>query len=195
MIIGCEIKIIDILKLNQKYKNKLRIWRNQDFVRKNMFCQEIITKEQHSQFIDSLIERTDKKFLIAFRNNIPFGVLYYTFFEKDNSIEFGYYLIQQNDINSGLGIVLEYMLLEHAFENIGAEKVFARTFDFNNKVVNLHKKFGFHTENIFKKNTDLDKLEDVHFQSIFKYDWNKKKKKVKPLVEFICPIVNMKFVV
>ncbi len=195
MIIGCEIKIIDILKLDQKYKNRLRIWRNQDFVRKNMFCQEIITKEQHSQFIDSLIERADKKFLIAFRNNIPFGVLYYTFFEKDNSIEFGYYLIQQNDINSGLGIALEYMLLEHAFENIGAEKVFARTFDFNNKVVNIHKKFGFHTENIFKKNTDLDKLEDVHFQSIFKYDWNKKKKKIKPLVEFICPIVNMKFVV
>ncbi|MCW6077022.1 UDP-4-amino-4,6-dideoxy-N-acetyl-beta-L-altrosamine N-acetyltransferase [Clostridium sporogenes] len=195
MIIGCEIKIIDILKLDQKYKNRLRIWRNQDFVRKNMFCQEIITKEQHSQFIDSLIERADKKFLIAFRNNIPFGVLYYTFFEKDNSIEFGYYLVQQNDINSGLGIALEYMLLEHAFENIGAEKVFARTFDFNNKVVNIHKKFGFHTENIFKKNTDLDKLEDVHFQSIFKYDWNKKKKKIKPLVEFICPIVNMKFVV
>ena len=102
------VNFINILELGDAYINKLRSWRNQDFVRLRMFNQEIITEEEHAGFIEYLKNNREKNYCICFMGSKPFGVLYYEFFRKINNLEFGYYLVAQEFINSGLGIVMEY---------------------------------------------------------------------------------------
>jgi len=93
-----------------------------------------------------LKDNREKNYYVCFLGNKPFGVLYYEFFRKNNNLEFGYYLTEQEFINSGLGIVMEYSLLNHAFYDLKVNKVFCRTLSSNEKVVSLHMNFGFETE-------------------------------------------------
>jgi len=116
------VNFINILNLDDMYVKKMREWRNQDFVRQRMF-----KEEEHARFIEHLKDNREKNYYVCFLGNKPFGVLYYEFFRKNNNLEFGYYLTEQEFINSGLGIVMEYSLLNHAFYDLKVNKVFCRT--------------------------------------------------------------------
>lgn len=186
-----KITFVDIIDLNDEIKQKLRCWRNEEFVRENMFNQEIISKEEHQAFIKKLETDNSTKIFIAFRDNEPFGVLNYHLREED-SLEFGYYLIDKKYINSGLGVLLEYDLLNHAFNNLKVKKVYCRTLTYNKKVINLHKKFGFVEEktlkNIARKN---DEFLDACMQAIYPDIWEIKRKKLEKVIKYIIPLENI----
>ncbi|WP_425449711.1 UDP-4-amino-4,6-dideoxy-N-acetyl-beta-L-altrosamine N-acetyltransferase [Dethiothermospora halolimnae] len=185
-----SISFYNIFDLDNKYKEKLLEWRNQKFVREKMFNSDIIQKRDHYRFLKEAKKNKQKKIYIAFYDNKPFGVLNYDYFSKENSIEFGFYLIDETYINSGFGIVLEYALLEHGFNNLNLDNVHCRTKLSNNKVVNLHSKFGFETKEIYTKNVNENKIE-ICYQQINKVIWNKRKDKIINLLKYIMPIDNI----
>ena len=56
-------------------KWQVRDWRNNDFVRKHMFNNQIITENEHKGFLDGLQNSVNRKYYIAFFDGKPFGVL------------------------------------------------------------------------------------------------------------------------
>ncbi|GAE87801.1 UDP-4-amino-4,6-dideoxy-N-acetyl-beta-L-altrosamine N-acetyltransferase [Acetivibrio straminisolvens] len=183
------VNYINILELDNIYIDKLRNWRNQDFVRKRMFNQEIITEKEHARFIEHLRNNSEKSYYICFLGSRPFGVLCYDFYKKNNNLEFGYYLVEQEFINSGLGIVMEYSLLNHAFYDLKVNKVFCRTMSSNEKVVHLHTNFGFVTEGILKQHVKInDSYEDITLQAITESIWAQNKVKIEKYMRVIVDI-------
>jgi len=183
------VNYINVLELDDIYIKKLRDWRNQDFVRRRMFNQEIITEEEHAGFIEHLKNNSEKNYYICFLGSRSFGVLCYDFDRKNNNLEFGYYLVEQEFINSGLGIVMEYSLLNHAFYDLKVNKVFCRTISSNEKVVSLHTNFGFETEGILKQHVKMnDSYEDITFQAITESIWAQNRAKIEKYMRVIVDI-------
>lgn len=186
------IRFINVTDLSEEYASKLREWRNQEHVRSKMFNQNIISSEDHARFLHSLKENKNKKVYVAFIDDRPFGSFWFEVFDDWNNLELSYYLIDEELLNSGLGIVLEYVMLNHAFYDLKAHKVFCRTLTYNKKVVDLHTKFGFATEGVLKEQVKLkDGYADICFQGIFLPDWEGNRVRIEKMINTLVGIQNI----
>lgn len=183
-----KISFIDILNLGDQYKNNLREWRNQDFVRQKMFNDKIISLDEHIRFLECLKENESKKIFVCFCNMEPFAILQYDVC-ADNSMEFGYYLINKKWIDGGFGIVLEYAILNYGFYKLKVDKIFCRTLKINTKIIALHKKFGFQSEN--KKILLNDEYKDICYQTILIENWKEKKESIEKIIKYFIPLKNI----
>lgn len=181
-----KISFYNILNLASEYQQQMRIWRNQDFVRSKMFHPHLISEAEHLTFLEKLAANPHRQVFVGFLADQPFGVLNCDYFPENNDLEFGFYLIDQDQVNSGLGLVMEYVLLNYAFDRLRVSRVFCRTFTRNKKVVSLHSKFGFQTEQIDQMNEEKFAL-----QSITPEVWQEQRSKIENLLKYIAPIDEM----
>ena len=92
-------------KLTHEEKLKVLELRNYDYVRKNMYNNSIISKEEHFNFINNLKNRSDCIYWAIFSNKNLIGAINLTDI-KGNFAEWGFYI----DNNCfGLGAVIEYL--------------------------------------------------------------------------------------
>lgn len=174
-----RISFISLLDAEEKIKLQVRVWRNYDFVRKNMFNTHIISESEHAEFLKMLQNSVDHRQFIAFFDAEPFGVLNLHLDIEGKRLEFGYYLTDIKYVDGGYGAILEYALLNHAFFDLGLDTVFCRTLSQNKKVVSLHRRFGFDTSN---------PGEEVCFQSIGLDKWRERKGVIESVLDRIIPI-------
>jgi RimJ/RimL family protein N-acetyltransferase len=191
-------------------------WRNQDFVRNMMFTRDIIDKDNHMRFLNSLedesylvaedgcenksqgsgkinmdglgkhIANKQKYAYIGFVDEIPFGVLHFQFCRDTGILDFGHYLVDEKYLNSGLGTVLEYVVLNFAFDKVNAIKVLSKVLAYNKKVIGLHSKFGFVLDMIKKDYVKIDEdYYDVHFQSMDRMRWEQNKAKIERAIKVL----------
>src|SRR5699024_4444787 len=100
----------NIFYVHHDIQQKVREWRNQDFVRENMFTTNIISKEEHNKFLSSLKDRKDKEFFIGFYEDKPFCVVNITQLCQ-TKYEIGYYLIHKENRGKGFGFIAESFLI------------------------------------------------------------------------------------
>lgn len=174
-----RISFINLLDAEEKLKMQVRVWRNYDFVRENMFNTHIISESEHAEFLKRLQNIGSDRQFIAFFDAEPFGVLNLHLDIEGKRLEFGYYLTDIKYVDGGYGAILEYALLNHAFFDLGLDTVFCRTLSKNKKVVSLHKRFGFDTSN---------PDEEVCFQSIGMDKWRERKGVIESVLNRIIPI-------
>lgn len=179
MNMGGKITFINFLDAEEKLKWEVREWRNEDFVRANMFNNKIISEDEHKNFLNKLQYSSVDKYYIAFYEGEPFGILNMHIDFNNKKLEFGYYLSKIKYIDGGYGAILEYALLNHAFFNLKIQTVFCRTLAANKKVVALHKRFGFDI---------LSCDEAVCHQSIDSSQWIDKKAYIENV---LCRIIDL----
>jgi UDP-4-amino-4,6-dideoxy-N-acetyl-beta-L-altrosamine N-acetyltransferase len=100
----------NFLLLTDEEKQQVLTWRNHDNVRKWMYNDGIIPLENHLKFIDSLQNRTDCYYWLAYKNNEPYGVVNITDVdEENNKAEVGLYRNPTvNDNGGGLDLYWSY---------------------------------------------------------------------------------------
>ena len=86
-----HFKAVELKYLDSETILKIREWRNQEFVKKNMYSQHEITQEEHLKYIDN-IRNDNNRGLFVFYLDDEF--LYLLFFEcvyiKKNNIIYYY---------------------------------------------------------------------------------------------------------
>ncbi len=174
-----RISFINLLDTEDKMKWQVRAWRNDDFVRKNMLNTHIISESEHKEFLGKLQNSISDKYYIALYEGEPFGVLNMHVDIDRKRLEFGYYLSDIKYVDGGFGVILEYVLLNHAFDCLKLETVFCRTLSTNKKVVALHKRFGFDS-------TMSD--EQICYQSISTGKWKDKREYIENIIDRIFPV-------
>jgi hypothetical protein len=175
------IYFVNFFNLNSEYKNKIREWRNQLFVREKMINKSIISKKEHEEFMTNLSKKEDMFYLFFF-NRRPFGVAYLKKIDSFN-YEYGQYLIKKEDLNSGLGIIMEYVIHDKFFKNNNDKKIFCRTKTNNDKVIKIHNKFGYKDKKIIKINDENYLLQEINYN-----DWVSNKQNIKTTLEKIFKI-------
>ena len=103
--------------LQSPYKYQLREWRNQDFVRLRMINQGIISEEEHERYLDILRDSDTKESYVMMRNgNEPVGVANINWNSDKSEVESGLYLVHEEDLDSGLGVIIIWAINEYIYE-------------------------------------------------------------------------------
>jgi len=120
----------NFINLNENEKIMVLNWRNNKRVRENMYSNNIISKQEHFKFIESLVTSNTKKYFLV----DELGVIYFNKI-KHNTAEIGLY---SNPEKFGIGSLLIEKILTFGFENLYLEVV-----DTNKKAIELYLKYQF----------------------------------------------------
>lgn len=116
-------------------------WRNNPNIKKWMYNNNDISKEEHYYFIDNLKSDTTKLYFLLKKENVNIGVI--DFYELDKEdIYYGFYGNPEATI-MGIGRILEEVCLDYAFNKLKVKKLKLEVFEENIYVRNLHKKYKF----------------------------------------------------
>lgn len=178
--------------LNTKYTEELRNWRNQDFVRSNMTSHDIIGEEEHANYINFLRHNPNNKVFLAFNHGEPLAIITMKIHWDENYMEPGTYIINENYLGKGFGIIMSYMRLEYIFELMPQGKMKTTILDKNERNINLQKKMGC----IFEKNIIVrdknGKEEAASVYTLTKEAWEKNKQEIETRIECNFGLKNIK---
>lgn len=116
--------------------------RNQEHIRKNMYNQAVIAKDDHLKWVGSLCDRMDCRYWAILKDGVIVGALDITHLSEDGRrAEWGFYIGKDHP---GLGAIVETAALDYFFDVMGIEVLTATVQDDNLLVYKLHvEKFGF----------------------------------------------------
>ena len=147
-------------------------WRNSDTIRKSMYTDHIITREEHRAWFDRISADTRLRHLIFEYRDRPVGVVNCADIGGQSCL-WGFY-IGVSDAPRGCGSAMGFFALEHIFEHCGFHRVFGEVFAFNRDSLRFHKRLGFVEDNILPHHAEKDgKYVDVMRLILTAEDWQK----------------------
>lgn len=138
-----KVFLKNFVNLNEEEKETVRRWRNHIEVRKWMYTDHEISKEEHEEFIESL--KKDKKnfYYLVYEENKPVGVITLTRVDFNNrNAYFGIYANPEEKIH-GAGLVLEKSAIKLAFEIAGLHTLKLEVIEDNQRAISFYKRMGF----------------------------------------------------
>ncbi|OBZ34776.1 MULTISPECIES: UDP-4-amino-4,6-dideoxy-N-acetyl-beta-L-altrosamine N-acetyltransferase [Methanohalophilus] len=147
-----DFELINYLNLSTTEKEMVRTWRNLEDVRKWMYNDHIISKEEHSTFLDKLhIDCSNFYWLVRHIENGYLGVLSINKVDlKNKHAYFGTYANPESKI-LGKGYLLDKLAIKLAFNEINLHSLKLEVIEKNKGVIFLHKKVGFEIEGKLKE--------------------------------------------
>ena len=135
------ISLTNFIDLSNNDKLMVLDWRNNEDVRKWMYNSDIISKEEHLAFIDTLKTNEIKQYyLVSYKENYV-GVMYMIDIDNTNkTAEFGIY---SNPSLKGNGKILMDSICEYSFNILNLHKIVAEVFEDNQRAINLYSHFNF----------------------------------------------------
>lgn len=169
--------------LDTEYTDKLREWRNQDFVRKNMTNHDIIGKEEHEKYIEFLRKSDTNKVFVALNHDEPLAIVTIKINWEEKYVEPGTYIINEDYLGKGYGIIMSYMRLEYIFELMPEGRMRTVILDKNETNINLQKKMGCVFEKHIQVEDNNGGLEQASVFYLTKEMWDAGKGSIEERIE------------
>ena len=134
-------KLVNFTQLSLDEKKMILKWRNHERIRKWMFSSEVISLENHLNYIDTLFSKKDKVYFLLKQNNNYMGVINFTQIAT-SSAHIGLYA---NPNVKGRGMILMEEIIAYGFQTLKVQKLISEVFETNSKAIKLYEKFGFIT--------------------------------------------------
>lgn len=139
-----NLKLVDILSVDDELKDKVRCWRNKERIRKSMLTQHVISKEEHFNWIENLRHKDDRKFWIVFANDVSIGSVYLQNINYNQlNADWGFYIGEDAYVGKGLSKRILCKLLQYFFEVMKFEVLFTKVISDNTVALNIYRKFKF----------------------------------------------------
>jgi UDP-4-amino-4,6-dideoxy-N-acetyl-beta-L-altrosamine N-acetyltransferase len=128
----------------------IRTLRNSDAVRQYMYTDHEISREEHASWIASLRTRAaTRAWTVVFQGAVVGLVSLQQLDTLHRRASWAFYLNEEMQ-GKGVGGVVEFKLLDLAFGEFGLQKLNCEVLATNQKVVEMHQKFGFHLEGMLR---------------------------------------------
>ena len=164
-------------------KERILNWRNSDRVRQNMYTDHLITPEEHESWFNKIHQDKSVDYKIFEYEGRSIGLVGFTQINKLHNTCYWAFYLGEVDVPTKSGAVMEFMALDYAFRELGIRKLCCEVFCFNEKVIKMHKKFGFQQEGLFVKHMlKADQHEDVTSLAIFEDGWAAKRAEMSKLL-------------
>jgi len=175
----------NLLEVDSNLQLKIREWRNHIDIRKHMYNDQIITIDEHNNWLNSLTQNKKNIIYVAFKNEEPIGIASINNIKLTHkTADWAFYLSPDNLSKKGLGTLVEYHFLNFIFDNYEIEKLNCEVLATNPTVISLHKKFGFKEEGIRRKNIIKDGQRiNIYLMGILKDEWLESKNKFNKIIE------------
>lgn len=170
-----DIEFIDVLDVDDDLKEKVRLWRNSEQVNRFMISRHVITKEEHSKWIENLEKNAEQKLWIVFTDKTPIGSVYLKNSDYNQLIsEWGFYIGESNYRGRGLGKHILYKFLETFFDSMGFKVLNTKVMSDNAVALHIYSAFGF----IETGRTTSDDSSEVVELKFSRADWLKHKEEI-----------------
>ena len=164
----------DIATVDSSISELVRKWRNSEDVRKYMYIDHTITKEEHDRWLNSLIGKKDRKTWVVYSDKYPVGIAQLSYIDFDNkNAEWGVYIGDNHFRGIGLGSRILITLINYVFDEIKFNRMHTRVLANNSSALKLYEKLGFQKEGILRKHLYRDgEYLDIVIMGILKEEWN-----------------------
>jgi UDP-4-amino-4,6-dideoxy-N-acetyl-beta-L-altrosamine N-acetyltransferase len=170
-----QIKLVDILDINDELKERVRLWRNKERIRRYMLNQHIISFEEHQKWLCKLVNSMTQKVWVVFFESIPFGVVNLSDIDSANKTsEWGFYIGEDSFLGKGMGRKIICKLLMLYFDSMKYNELITKVLSENGKALHLYHQFKFQQTGMEKYSEN----EDVVIFSFSAENWNKYKEKL-----------------
>ncbi|MDR0664857.1 MAG: UDP-4-amino-4,6-dideoxy-N-acetyl-beta-L-altrosamine N-acetyltransferase [Helicobacteraceae bacterium] len=168
-------KLILIADLSFEAQIKILDMRNQYAVRKWMFSDHIIGKDEHIQWIERL--KTDDRqrtfAIVEEESGAIVGVTGVNNIDDKHKKAFMLMYLDEMYQSRGFGAVIEFHTLNYCFDCLKLDKLNCEVIDGNAATLRLHAKFLFQNEGFIRENVIKDgKRVGVHLLGITRKEWD-----------------------
>lgn len=178
-----HIRFIPILEVSDGDAEAVRLMRNNSAVRKYMYTDHQISGEEHRNWLNVLKTNKSTEAFVIYREQQPVGLVSLNRISRQHATADWAYYLDPNEQGGGVGVLVEYALLEYAFGAAGLSKLNCEVLATNPQVVKLHKKFGFQEEGVRRSNIVKDgQRVDVYLLGETSSEWDAGKSKFKKIV-------------
>lgn len=160
-------------------------WRNDESVRKNLFTQDLITKESHIEYYEQIInkhkcyqfivERIVSESGTSYNCSVPIGTVYLKNIDLINSKALmGIFIGAEYDRRQGFGKEAVCLLLQYGFMQLKLNKIYLQIICNNSAGISLYKEVGFAEEGRLREDYFRDgNYYDIIQMSILESDFRK----------------------
>ena len=148
-----EGRFVNLREIEEKDLENMVKWRNAPEIRKNFFDRTPLTMEKQSEWFRGYRGSQDQKmFIIETADGVSIGTAAIVDIDLDKrQAEWGRFLIGETSYRMGpYAAEAEFLIIKYAFDGLGLNKLYCRTFTWNEKVISMHRRFGFKTERVVK---------------------------------------------
>lgn len=162
----------------------MRAWRNAPGVRENMYTTHIISEEEHRAWWDRLATRKDQQYFMYEYTGVPSGIVGFTAIDlKSKNCSWAFYAAPEAP--KGTGSRMEFLALDHAFNELKLCKIHCEVLAFNKPVIKLHEKFGFQVEGVFRQHhLTAEGYVDIFRLGMLAEEWAAKRDELQEKITF-----------
>jgi len=178
------MRFIPLLDAGAVVQARVRLLRNQPDVRKYMYTSHEISEAEHQAWLDSLKGNARQSVFVIVDAEQAIGVVSLSAINTlQKTADWAFYLDSQVQ-GKGFGSLVEFWLLDHAFNAAGLEKLNCEVLQSNTAVIGMHQKFGFTLEGVRRQNIlrDGQRL-DVVLLGITRDEWQVKRPSLEPSIQ------------
>lgn len=160
-------------QLKKKHLESVRGWRNSLDVKKYMYTEPDISKQQQISWYKKISSQQNSKYWIINVDGNDLGLVCLTDIDHyHKKCSWAYYLGDPKSRGKGIGKQIELNILKYVFEKINFNKLSCEVFSFNKKVILIHQKFGSKIEGVLREHVfKNNQFHDVVIMSILKKEW------------------------
>lgn len=170
---------ISLRKLSEADTKNIVKWRNSEFVRRNLYSQNILTEEQHLNYFRNVVE-TGKcaQWIIVADDGVKetdIGTVFIKNIDRDNHKgEYGIFIGEDDFRGKGCAYPTTMAILKIAFEELHLNRVYLSVMADNIAAIKAYQKAGFAIEGILKEDFKrADGYVDIVVMGIVKSMWDK----------------------
>jgi UDP-4-amino-4,6-dideoxy-N-acetyl-beta-L-altrosamine N-acetyltransferase len=157
-------------------------WRTDPGVARNFPSGGDLEWAAHVEWIARAISASDRRdWIIETPKARPVGSIWLEGISGTHRhAEFGYYVGEAEQQDTGIAAEAEYLMLAHAFDGMGLKKVFCESMGRNARVLNGHKRFGFLRDGVLRSHVCRDgEFHDLVVMSILDTEFTATRDKLK----------------
>ena len=142
-------KLISLREITSKDTEGILSWRNKLRVRRNFIYQELLTREVHENWLNTMVFSKKAVQFVIMDNATGLGVGS-VYLRDINTVhkkaEYGIFIGEDNAVGRGYGTEACKMICEYGFRKLGLHKIFLRVLESNTRAIRSYEKSGFRRE-------------------------------------------------
>ena len=172
---------LKLIEVEEGHLEMIRTWRNMPEVSAYMYTSDIISDEQQKKWYKTVVNDSSCKYWVIEYAGKALGIASLTGISKVfNSCYWAFYLGDTSIRGKGICAKVEFEVLSYVFDSLKLNKLRCEVFTFNDKVIQMHEKFGFRREAYYRQHVLKDKeYKDVVALAILKSEWDQIKELMK----------------
>ncbi|WP_271808466.1 UDP-4-amino-4,6-dideoxy-N-acetyl-beta-L-altrosamine N-acetyltransferase [Clostridium beijerinckii] len=161
-------------KIKENDLENIMKWRMMPQVTKYMYTDPVLNLDKQKAWFSEIQKSYKELYWIIEIDNTEIGVLSINNIDNYNKrCTWAYYIGDTSFRGRGIATTLECNIYNYVFDVLNLNKLCCEVFEFNDKVINIHKKFGSEIEGIFRQHIYKNgEFHNIVCMGITKKIWN-----------------------